>query len=78
MTHAEELLRAEMEGRLIVLPVPIGAQVYMVTDKFGRVRVTSRKFEVRFLRRMGEDVFLTKEEAYEAAKKWVKNLKEND
>ena len=67
-----ELLNADKDGRLVVLPCKVGDTVYRVFDPPGREPVISAHtlmsvdYIVRWLDKFGKTVFLTREEAERA------------
>lgn len=80
--RAEELLKAESEGRLVVLPCRVGETLYRVRGH----QTTSYKsayayvqpvtfshnnfFKIVFGDEMGKTVFLTREEAEAVVREW--------
>ena len=71
-----ELLKADMDGRLVVLPCKVGDPVYLIVTKRARnytpefrfvkkSRLTFLNME-RILQDFGKEAFLTREEAEEA------------
>ena len=72
--RALELLQADREGRVLVLPCKIGDTVYRiqyVQKPNGRYRmgVAEFKFTLLCLYEMGKRIFLTREEAEKALEK---------
>ena len=72
--RALELLKADREGRVLVLPCKIGDTVYRiqyVQKENGRYRmgVAELKFTLLCLYEMGKRIFLTREEAEKALEK---------
>lgn len=72
--RALELLQADREGRVFVLPCKIGDTVYRIQyvqkpDGRFRMGVEEFKFTLLCLYEMGERIFLTREEAEKALEK---------
>lgn len=70
--HLYNLLQAEAEGRLIVLPCKVGDTVYVIGTDFesGRLegRIYKEPFNLSHIAKLGKWVFLTREEAEAAMK----------
>ena len=69
----KEIIRAEAEGRLLVLPCRVGDVVYITGSKYRAGRdetwVNTGKFRFSDLEKLGKSVFLTREEAEAALRK---------
>lgn len=67
LDHLRELVRAEKEGRLLLLPCPIGSTVYIIGHKYragyDECWINPGKFRPSDMEKIGERVFLTYEEA---------------
>lgn len=67
LDHIRELVKTEKEGRLLVLPCPIGSTVYVIGHKYrdgwDECWVNRGKFRPSDLEKIGDRVFLTYEEA---------------
>ncbi len=66
---------AERDGRMLILPCKVGNMVYIIGSKYraGRYEtwVNTGKFRYSDLEKIGKTVFLTREEAEVAIRKWV-------
>ena len=72
--RALELLQADREGRVLVLPCKIGDTVYRIQhiqtpNGWYRMGVAESKFNLLCLYEMGKWIFLTREEAEKAFEK---------
>ena len=69
----KEIIRAEAEGRLLVLPCRVGDVVYITGSKYRAGRdetwVNTGKFRFSDLEKLGKTVFLSREEAEAALEK---------
>lgn len=68
-SHLLDLLRAEKEGRVMVLPCKVGDTVYMISWRLnGRHEIEERVFSLTYFdpAKYGKDYFLTREEAEKA------------
>lgn len=83
MPHLRELVQAEKDGRLVVLPCKVGDTVWMIVTKRPRVSMPEFSFIKRssltwnnmhrILLDFGKTVFLTREEAEAALTKGGQN-----
>lgn len=65
--HMWQLLKAEAEGRLIVLPCKIGTAVYRLDfNQHDGAWIEPHLFRLQDIDRFGNDLFLTSEEANKA------------
>lgn len=70
--RGNEIVRAEQEGRLVVLPCKVGATVWRIFAPDGREPVISAHtlmsadYIVRWIDKFGKTVFMTREEAESA------------
>lgn len=72
LERAQELVQAEKDGRLVVMPVKEGTKIYRLGYRLGGAyAIEERYFSLTYYRDdvLGETIFLTREEAEAALKK---------
>ena len=76
LKHISDLLDIEEQGRLIVLPCKMGDTVYIIGSKYRRGYfedyINTGRFDITDLPKLGNSVFLTKEEAEKALEEMEK------